>query len=81
VHCKTGLGQTGTLIALWLMRRRGFGAREAIAWLRIMRPGSIIGEQQHFLLAAEFSSLARAPAIGRRPQSAPGFASTGAGSG
>ena len=45
------LGRTGTLIALYLMRRYGFAAREAMGWLRVMRPGSVIGEQQHFLEA------------------------------
>ena len=39
VHCRAGLGRTGTLIGLWLMRRHAFAAREAIAWLRIVRPG------------------------------------------
>ena len=53
VHCHAGLGRTGTLIGLWLMRRLGFSAREAMGWLRIMRPGSVIGEQQHYLCAAE----------------------------
>jgi cell division cycle 14 len=53
VHCKAGLGRTGTLIAAYLMRRRGFSAREAMGWLRIMRPGSVIGEQQHFLCGLE----------------------------
>ena len=42
---QAGLGRTGTLIAAHMMRTHGFAAREAIAWLRIMRPGSIIGEQ------------------------------------
>jgi cell division cycle 14 len=49
IHCLAGLGRTGTLIALWMMRYHHFKARSAIAWLRLMRPGSIIGEQQQFL--------------------------------
>lgn len=50
IHCKAGLGRTGTLIALYLMKEYKMCAADCIAWLRILRPGSILGPQQHFLL-------------------------------
>jgi cell division cycle 14 len=50
VHCKAGLGRTGTLIGCHLIKRFGFTGDEAIGWLRICRPGSVIGPQQTYLV-------------------------------
>ena len=44
-----GLGRTGSLIACYMMKHYKFTAAEAIAWLRICRPGSVLGPQQHWL--------------------------------
>eukprot|EP01135_Chromosphaera_perkinsii_P010094 Nk52_evm19s2011 gene=Nk52_evmTU19s2011 len=49
VHCKAGLGRTGTLLGCYMMKHFKFTAPEAIAWLRVCRPGSVIGPQQLFL--------------------------------
>lgn len=43
VHCKAGLGRTGTLIGLYIMKHIGFPPADFTGWIRIARPGSILG--------------------------------------
>jgi cell division cycle 14 len=49
LKCKAGLGRTGTLIGAYLIWKYGFTANEAIAFMRIVRPGSVVGPQQQYM--------------------------------
>ncbi|KAG0253812.1 Dual specificity protein phosphatase cdc14a [Mortierella polycephala] len=53
VHCMAGLGRTGTLIGAYLMRKYDLTAKTTIAFLRLMRPGSVVGPQQNWLAENE----------------------------
>lgn len=53
VHCKAGLGRTGTCIGAYMMKHEKLTAREVIGWLRLARPGSVIGPQQQYLESIE----------------------------
>jgi len=80
VHCKAGLGRTGTLQSLYLMKHYGMTAPELIGWLRLCRPGSVIGPQQNFLQDMEKRMFREGDAYRRRmaeaglPTSPPGVA-------
>ena len=67
------------------MQREGFTAREAMGWLRIMRPGSVIGVQQRYLCImeaisskADSAQAATTAASGGTGDTSPGVADAGA---
>jgi len=53
VHCKAGLGRTGTLIGLYAQKHYKFPGAAFVGWNRICRPGAILGPQQQFLCDME----------------------------
>mmetsp|Transcript_4965 Transcript_4965/g.10684 ORF Transcript_4965/g.10684 Transcript_4965/m.10684 type:complete len:710 (+) Transcript_4965:238-2367(+) len=53
IHCKAGLGRTGVLICCYIMKHYRFTAEEVIGYIRVCRPGSVIGPQQNFLRDVE----------------------------
>ena len=53
VHCRSGLGRTATVIGIYAMRHLGFTARSFIGWSRVVRPGTVHGSQQQYLVNLE----------------------------
>ncbi len=53
MHCKAGLGRTGSLIAAYAIKHYQWRAADFIGWIRMCRPGSILGPQQYWLLEKE----------------------------
>jgi len=50
VHCKAGMGRTGTLLSCYLVFQDSVTAREAVARVRRLRPGSIETAQQEQMI-------------------------------
>lgn len=49
VHCGAGSGRTGTILAAYLVRVKGFTIDDAIQYVRKKRPGSIERTQEEYL--------------------------------
>ncbi len=45
MHSKRAMGRAGTIIAIYLMEEYQLTAAEAIGWLRLVRPGMVVGQQ------------------------------------
>ena len=50
IHCKAGLGRTGTILASWLIREGGLTAAVSMARLRKIEPGYIQSSKQEDFL-------------------------------
>src|SRR5208282_3613802 len=60
IHCRAGLGRTGVILACYFVTK-GMNAKNAIARVRRLRPGSIETEEQSEAVA----EFARRPEFGR----------------
>jgi cell division cycle 14 len=79
VHCKAGLGRTGTCIGAFLMKHYGMTAKEVIAWMRMCRPGMVIGPQQQYLQKIQkimWEEGVKAGCLDKMPDEQPGSASS-----
>ena len=57
VHCASGRGRTGTMIACYLARRQQLSADAAIAKIRRMRPRSVSSALQEHAIHLYVQSL------------------------
>lgn len=53
IHCAAGLGRTGTILASYLMLKKGYSAINAIEEVRKKRPGSIEPNQEYSIIMLE----------------------------
>jgi len=54
IHCRAGLGRTGTILGSYLIRQHSLPARQMIAFARIMRPGCFLAKQPRFVEAVQW---------------------------
>lgn len=64
MHCTAGLGRTGTLICAYAMKNYKIPSEPMIAWVRICRPGSVVGLQQAYLKINEKKFLSMNSTLG-----------------
>jgi atypical dual specificity phosphatase len=55
VHCQAGIGRTMSAIGAYLIKCKGMGAEEAMAFLRGIRPGAVESRQEESL--REYASV------------------------
>ena len=50
VHCKLGMGRTGTMLACYLAKSQNLSSTQAITEIRRLRPGSIETRDQEAMV-------------------------------